>query len=404
MASFIGNLLDVQLIKLAKAYKLTYSRYADDLTFSSNDRIPKEIIYWNSENKEEPEWVVGKLLKEAIEKNNFLVNNKKTRLFFYQRRQTVTGIIVNKKLNATSHYRKKSRAMLHKLFTQGGFFIGEKKGNINQLIGRLNYVASVKYLQQDIKMSDREWIKERDNFESLCARHFDCSTDSNQSVRSLRQAIFFKYFINNSMPIIIPEGKTDSKYFRLANKILNKGSKNKYIFQNINTELAKIGLGGGTIKIKNFLKEVYKNNMINLSKIEQNSNHPAIFILDYDKGLLVKGKEDIPSLFNIEDGEQWKYIRKNIYLLLLKPRDGNSFEKEEEMLCVENLLEHNIMIKVDEIDHNQIKFGKLTFSKVKFLRYVESHYQQFNFSKFRKIFSAIEEIRQDYQYKKKLNA
>lgn len=404
IASLIGNLLDVQLIKIAKAYKLTYSRYADDLTFSSNNEIPESLIYWDDKDKEDSKWVVGRLLREKIEQNKFSINDKKTRLFIHRKRQTVTGIVVNKQLNVTSSYRKKNRAMLHHLLTRGDFFIGEKKGNVNQLIGRLNHVVSVKYLQQDIRMLDSEWIKERDNLKLLCAKYFDCNSESDQSIKLLRQAIFYKYFIGNNMPIVIPEGKTDSRYFRLAYKKLN-GIRNKYMFQNINSELIKIGLSGGAVKVKIFLEHIYKNyknTIINLEKSKLNSNYPVIFILDYDKGLKIgKSDKNIPSYFGIENGKKWTRIRKNIYLLLLKPLDGNSFTNEDEMICVEDLLKHHKkVIKIDKNNHEQIEIGNFSLSKMSFLRYVEKNHQEFDFSNFKEIFSAIEEINQDYQYKK----
>ncbi|HHQ0331450.1 TPA: hypothetical protein ACSKIR_002499, partial [Listeria innocua] len=38
MTNLICNILDMKLLKIAKKYKLDYSRYADDLTFSTNNK------------------------------------------------------------------------------------------------------------------------------------------------------------------------------------------------------------------------------------------------------------------------------------------------------------------------------------------------------------------------------
>ena len=81
--------------------------------------------------------------------------------------------------------------------------------------------------------------------------------------------------------------------------------------------------------------------------------------------------------------------------------NGNSFTNEDEMICVEDLLKHHKkVIKIDKNNHEQIEIGDSSLSKMSFLRYVEKNHQEFDFSNFKEIFSAIEEINQDYQYKK----
>ena len=39
IADMLAHILDVRLVRLAKAHRVTYSRYADDLTFSTNERV-----------------------------------------------------------------------------------------------------------------------------------------------------------------------------------------------------------------------------------------------------------------------------------------------------------------------------------------------------------------------------
>ena len=409
IASLIGNLLDIRLVKISKEYKLTYSRYADDLTFSSNKPIPEDLVKWNGENFI---WEAGDKLRKVIEDAGFKINDKKTRLFSAKQRQTVTGIIVNKILNISEYYQKHNRAMMHSLFTNGKFSIGDKEGSINQLIGRLNYVASVKYLKQHHDMSNQKWEEERKKFSYLCAENFDNKENSNRSIRLLRQAIFYKYFIGNDKPIIFPEGVTDSIYFKLANKILNPNEyKENYIIQSINSELTKIGLGGGTSLINSFLLHAYKNYYINLENLEVKSKHPVIFILDYDQGLETKDKDgkskgNIPITHNMKDGQQWVHIRGNIYLALLKPLklEGNpkkptpTFKNTPDMVCIENLLSHVSVgkIQIDDQNHENIKFKKGIYSKTVFAKYVAKHSTHFNFSEFKKIFELLDEIKQHF--------
>ena len=79
--------LDQRLTGLSKRFGLTYTRYADDLTFSSNHNIY---------NKEK--FILE--LKRIIEEDQLLkINPKKTRLQKSGYRQEVTGLIVNEKVN-----------------------------------------------------------------------------------------------------------------------------------------------------------------------------------------------------------------------------------------------------------------------------------------------------------------
>ena len=104
ISNFICKQLDADLIDFAATNSLAYSRYADDLTFSSNSKIEQESI-------------LG--IRELIEQNKFKVNEKKFRLQTSNRKQTVTGITVNEKINVDRKLLKKVRAMLHDWSTKG---------------------------------------------------------------------------------------------------------------------------------------------------------------------------------------------------------------------------------------------------------------------------------------------
>lgn len=93
--------LDRRLAGLAKRFGATYTRYADDITFSSQHNI-----YTNEEfNKE---------LKRIIEADQKLViNPKKTRLQKASYRQEATGLIVNDKVNVHKRYVKQIRMWLY---------------------------------------------------------------------------------------------------------------------------------------------------------------------------------------------------------------------------------------------------------------------------------------------------
>ena len=108
LTNMICASLDTQFTRLAKKHNLYYSRYADDITFSSyKEEFPKEIVYTDSEGVH-----IGKEIQEILAKNSFNANQDKTRVFDYRKRQEVTGLVVNKFVNIRRNYVKKIRAIL----------------------------------------------------------------------------------------------------------------------------------------------------------------------------------------------------------------------------------------------------------------------------------------------------
>lgn len=110
--------LDYALAELANSYNCTYTRYADDLSFSSDGNIElafEERVY------------------EVLELNGFKSQSKKRRLQKYYQHQSVTGIVVNEKLNLNRDKLKKVRAMLHDAETNGLLIASQRHyGNISQ--------------------------------------------------------------------------------------------------------------------------------------------------------------------------------------------------------------------------------------------------------------------------------
>lgn len=100
--------LDTQLTRVAMKYKLRYSRYADDITFSSaKEEMPKSIVRYLADGL-----VIGKEIRQVINNNGFNINEKKTRMFDSRKRQEVTGLVVNRFVNVRRSYIKEIRAIL----------------------------------------------------------------------------------------------------------------------------------------------------------------------------------------------------------------------------------------------------------------------------------------------------
>lgn len=101
LTNAICDTLDRRLHGLAKRFGLHYSRYADDITFSS------------MHNVYHPDGDFRKELERIICDQHFTINDKKTRLQHCSVRQEVTGITVGQKLNVARKYVKDVRAILH---------------------------------------------------------------------------------------------------------------------------------------------------------------------------------------------------------------------------------------------------------------------------------------------------
>lgn len=159
ISNFICVQLDCDLKKFAEANGLTYTRYADDLTFSSDTNISNDTVLY---------------IINQIKKNNFEVNKKKLRLKTANRKQTVTGLTVNEKTNVDRKLLKKIRAMLYDLTkngidkaTQNHFNlkseveIRHKEKFINRLGGYINFVGQVRGRE------DLLYIKQKSAFDAV---------------------------------------------------------------------------------------------------------------------------------------------------------------------------------------------------------------------------------------------
>lgn len=123
--------MDKRLSGLAKSAGFSYTRYADDLTFSGDDA--KET---------------GRLLKavrKIISGEGFSEHEKKTRVMGTGRRQEVTGVVVNAKPSVSRDELRTLRAILHNAKRTG--LEKQNRGNIPNfeahLRGRIAYIRMV---------------------------------------------------------------------------------------------------------------------------------------------------------------------------------------------------------------------------------------------------------------------
>ena len=111
ISNLICRRLDTKLFYLSQTYGCKYTRYADDITFSSNKaKISNDIGYKNSDGVSH----AGVHVKKIIEDNGFKINDSKTNLANQFEHQEVTGLVVNTKVNVRYSYIKNVRSMLYK--------------------------------------------------------------------------------------------------------------------------------------------------------------------------------------------------------------------------------------------------------------------------------------------------
>lgn len=117
---------DEQMDKLAKEKGLIYSRYADDLTISGDD---KKLVVDALEKSE-------KLLKDDY---SLRINEDKTRVISLNGRQVVTGLVVNEKVQLPRYKRHEIRAAFHKASFKDKINAEE----LNRLRGYYGHLCSV---------------------------------------------------------------------------------------------------------------------------------------------------------------------------------------------------------------------------------------------------------------------
>ena len=159
LTNIICEKLDKRLTGVAKRFGLNYSRYADDITFSS-----KHNTYEVTSSKVEKIFEVASTfdceVRKIITEQNFHIKESKVRLQKRGYRQEVTGLVVNDKINVTRRYVKQLRQWLYLWERYGyekayslflNFYLADKghvkseKPNMAMVIdGKLLYLKMVK--------------------------------------------------------------------------------------------------------------------------------------------------------------------------------------------------------------------------------------------------------------------
>jgi RNA-directed DNA polymerase len=134
LTNLLCRRLDRRLDGMAKSRGFIYTRYADDLTFSTTDGEKLRDI--------------GNILKGThgiVTHEGLTIHPDKTRVLRQSQQQEVTGIVVNQKLNVDRATLRRFRATLYQIEKDGlaGKQWGQGADLLQSIAGFANYVAMV---------------------------------------------------------------------------------------------------------------------------------------------------------------------------------------------------------------------------------------------------------------------
>lgn len=398
ITNLICQILDMRLLKIAKKYKLDYTRYADDLTFSTNNKcfLEKQADFYMEVSKE-------------INNAGFKINDKKTRLQFKDSKQEVTGLVVNKKIGVDRTYCKKTRAMAHNLYKQGNFKINDYDGDIKQLEGRFTFINQLDFYNNQLDKTKNH------TFRTLNGRE-----------KQYQKFLFYKYFFCNDKLLIVTEGKTDIVYLKAALKsfyveypsLIEKKADGNFNFKITFLRKSKrlnyffgVGMDGADAmkNIYNYFssqkrdEKTYPNFFQYFNKIcECKPKSPVILVFDNELCNDKKPLSNFVKYVKLADANKKIFEEQlsiklidngNIFLITNPLVNGKSECEIEDLFNIETL-EHKINGKTfsrkDGYDTEK-HYGKDIFSK-----YISKNYKYIDFSGFKIVLDNINRIKETY--------
>lgn len=404
ISNLIGHIVDIRLAQLAASCGCSYSRYCDDITFSTNKKVfPHKIAFYNNS-----EYLPSKNLIKIIERSGFKINLKKVRMSIFYSQQNVTGLTVNKRVNTPRMYRDTIRALVHHLCFKGDFeFKGDfkkekiekeesgdnnksiRERKLNSLQGMLNYISRIECSYREDSL----------NFKNSYPNYHKLTKDE----IVLRNYLLYRYFFNPDKVTVFGEGKTDKSHlqhylnFRSEEDLPIPDFFNEWQniqFSNFERKLFNVISGsGGTGDINNIIKCYGKW----CKGFHKDANQkPLIILVDNDVGsknisqTILKMKN--PSTPIGEDA--FYYIYHNMYVIYLpkindRETDIESFYSEE-MIDVE--VNGRFFEKSKKIS-NKGKYPKSLFASYT----VPKNHTLTDWSKFDQVFERIQLAIEDFQ-------
>ena len=319
ISNLLGHVLDIRLVRLAKKAGCTFSRYADDITFSTRAKTFSPLI---ARQVAEDVWEPSDKLHRTIAKTGFSINSQKVSMQYVTNRQITTGLVVNKKVNIQVSYYRQARAMCNSLFRTGSFYTKKAddksvllNGTIDQLHGILSHIYNVKRCHDDREISEQQ--------------------KKPTAIRKLfRKFLYFEKFHYLTKPLIFCEGKTDCIYLKCALKSMHSEypsiiemAGSDFIWKvdffkhsKLNLNLMRFSGGVGDFE---YLIPNYQRKMKPF--ICNGRAYPVILLVDNDAGANKVLKAASRIIDKEVDGSQNFYrLADNLYLVVLSLASGNT--------------------------------------------------------------------------------
>jgi RNA-directed DNA polymerase len=395
ISNLIGNILDMRLLALARDAKCTYTRYADDLTFSTNKAFFPDSIAINTPGDK---WEVSRTLERQITRAGFKIKDSKTRMSLRISRQMVTGLVVNKKINIKREYYRSARAMCAHVFQKGSYTPSGgtvPTDNLNFLEGMLSHIYFVK-ARRDRPHKINKMAEKADEFQPPLA-----------FIEMYRKFLFYKFFIALTAPILLTEGVSDITYLKCA--IHSLGA---------NFPKLSIEKNGKYTRLINFLNPSgLTRDILNLGHgadgqaglVAQYSNsikkykhrpmaHPVIILCDNDEGpkkVFKNAHAKTSREISIQSTDPFYYLGDNLYIV--KVPEGNPIRMREiEDLFPKGLLAERVEGKPfnPKKDHgDEASYGKVIFAE----KVVRPKAKSIDFSDFHELLFRIEQCILHYE-------
>ena len=126
LANLAVRELDIQLAAMAESCRWTYTRYADDMSFSGDEK-PQNVM---------------ERATRLVNARGFRVAPHKSTIRGQHQRQNVTGLTVNEKVALPKEKRRKLRAMLHNFSANSGDGAADLT-TLSEIHGHLAFLAMV---------------------------------------------------------------------------------------------------------------------------------------------------------------------------------------------------------------------------------------------------------------------
>ena len=302
--------LDRRLMALCKDARANYSRYCDDLVFSTNKRSFPEGLA--AIERGTGTVAVGRSLEAILGEEGFSANRSKTRLRRYSQRQIVTGLVVNDGINVPRDRIRDMRSLLY-IWRRYGLDAAQRSFAQHHVVnhppgkplpsfpltvrGHLQYIGSIK-----------GWYSPTYQGLGRRLRHLDpafvqTSKDSDQP------AVRFQLFV---------EGPSDQLHIEKAFTVLRASGQ----FKSIMIEFPRRDRAGDS-------------DLLDLCRHmrQTKQNPPIVVIFDSDNPKTVK---------KVQDGEKPKHWGNQVFSLAL-PTPAHRVPGEP--LCIELLYPDDVLAR-----------------------------------------------------------